>query len=95
MGNHGSAKRQDETTVDAAFCQPVMVNTLGQAWGRPAERRRSENLAGSITVMKFPRREVVASRGIDIEALDAELAADKSSGDVLGLIFPARPPANR
>lgn len=39
------------------------------------------------------RREAVTSRGVDIEALDAEIAADNARAGSLGLVFtnPNRP----
>jgi hypothetical protein len=40
------------------------------------------------------RREAVTSRGVDIEALDAEIAADNERAASLGLTFTAPAPAN-
>jgi capsid protein len=40
------------------------------------------------------RREAVTSRGVDIEALDSEIAADNERAASLGLTFTAPSPAN-
>ena len=72
-----------ETTVEAAL--PAVWVTPRQAWVDPLKDAEAEILLVN-NGMKS-RREVVASRGIDIEALDAEIAADKSRADGLGLFF--------
>ncbi|MEW9617444.1 phage portal protein [Shinella sp. S4-D37] len=77
------------TTIDAAL--PAIWVTPRQAWVDPLKDAEAEILLFN-NGMKS-RREIVASRGLDIEALDAEMAADKARADGLGLTF-GTPPAN-
>lgn len=59
--------------------------TPRQDWVDPLKDARAEIEAINAGVMS--RREAVASRGWDIEALDEEIAADKSRAERLGLQF--------
>lgn len=70
-------------TVEAAL--PMKSITPKQAWVDPTKDVRAEldAIAGGL----MSRREAVTSRGVDIEALDAEIAADKARSDGLGLAF--------
>jgi lambda family phage portal protein len=72
-----------QTTVDAAM--PVKFITPKQAWVDPANDVQAEldAIAGGL----MSRREAVTSRGVDIEALDAEIAADNERAKMLGLTF--------
>ncbi|NJO53782.1 MAG: phage portal protein, partial [Bacteroidales bacterium] len=70
-------------TVEAAL--PVKFITPKQAWVDPAKDVAAELAAIEGGLMS--RREAVTSRGVDIEALDAEIAADKARADALGLSF--------
>ncbi|TAH67638.1 MAG: phage portal protein [Rhodopseudomonas palustris] len=74
-------------TIEAA--KPMKAITPKVAWIDPAKDVRAEldAIAGGL----MSRREAVASRGVDIEALDAEIAADKARSDALGLVFTAKP----
>lgn len=74
-------------TVAAAL--PMKAITPKQQWVDPAKDVKAELDAISGGLMS--RRESVASRGLDIEALDAEIAADKARADALGLVFTAKP----
>jgi lambda family phage portal protein len=80
------------TTVDAAL--PVKFITPKQAWVDPAKDVQAEldAIAGGL----MSRREAVTSRGVDIEALDAEIASDNERAASLGLVFtqPVPAPAN-
>jgi lambda family phage portal protein len=71
------------TTVDAAL--PVKFITPKQQWVDPAKDVQAEldAIAGGL----MSRREAVTSRGVDIEALDAEIAADNERAKALGLTF--------
>lgn len=71
------------TTVEAAM--PVKFITPKQAWVDPAKDVKAEldAIAGGL----MSRREAVTSRGVDIEALDAEIAADNARAVALGLTF--------
>lgn len=72
-----------KTTVDAAL--PVKFITPKQQWVDPAKDVQAEldAIAGGL----MSRREAVTSRGVDIEALDAEIAADNARASALGLAF--------
>jgi lambda family phage portal protein len=72
-----------KTTVDAAM--PVKFITPKQAWVDPSKDVQAEldAIAGGL----MSRREAVTSRGVDIEALDAEIAADNQRAAGLGLTF--------
>ena len=72
-----------QTTVEAAL--PAVWVTPRQAWVDPLKDAEAEIMLVN-NGMKS-RREVVASRGIDIEALDAEIASDKARAEGLGLVF--------
>jgi lambda family phage portal protein len=80
------------TTVDAAL--PVKFIAPKQAWVDPAKdvQAELEAIAGGL----MSRREAVTSRGVDIESLDAEIAADNARAAELGLNFqqPVVAPAN-
>lgn len=71
------------TTVDAAM--PVKFITPKQQWVDPSKDVQAEldAIAGGL----MSRREAVTSRGVDIEALDAEIAADGARARTLGLAF--------
>ncbi len=71
------------TTVEAAT--PVKFITPKQAWVDPKKDVEAEldAIAGGL----MSRREAVTSRGVDIETLDAEIAADKARAEALGLTF--------
>jgi len=71
------------TTIDAAM--PVKFITPKQQWVDPAKDVQAEldAIAGGL----MSRREAVTSRGVDIEALDAEIAADNERATRLGLTF--------
>lgn len=77
------------TTVEAAM--PVKFITPRQQWVDPAKDVAAEldAIAGGL----MSRREAVTARGLDIETLDAEIAADKARAETLGLTFinPAKP----
>jgi capsid protein len=72
-----------KTTVDAAL--PVKFITPKQAWVDPSKDVEAELAAIAGGLMS--RREAVTSRGVDIEALDAEIAADNQRAAGLGLTF--------
>lgn len=72
-------------TVEAAL--PAKFIVPKQAWVDPAKDVAAELAAIDGGLMS--RREAVTSRGVDIEALDAEIAADKARSDALGLTFKA------
>lgn len=78
------------TTVDAAA--PAKFITPKQAWVDPSKDVEAElsAIAGGL----MSRREAVTSRGVDIEALDAEIADDQARASVLGLTFATPKPAN-
>ncbi len=69
--------------VSAAL--PVKFIAPKQQWVDPKKDVEAEldAIAGGL----MSRREAVTSRGVDIEALDAEIAADKARADGLGLTF--------
>ncbi|HMM63921.1 MAG TPA: phage portal protein [Mesorhizobium sp.] len=71
------------STVDAAM--PVKFITPKQQWVDPAKDVQAEldAIAGGL----MSRREAVTARGVDIEALDAEIAADNQRAAALGLGF--------
>lgn len=74
---------------------PVSWITPKQHWVDPSKDVTAE--IDAINAGLMSRREAVAARGVDIEALDAEIAADNQRAASLGLIFtapPPRPPAN-
>lgn len=68
---------------------PVSWITPRNAWVDPSKDVAAEVEAINAGLMS--RREAVAARGIDIEALDAEIAADKQRADGLGLDFSQKP----
>lgn len=70
-------------TVEPAL--PMKAITPKQAWIDPAKDVKAEldAIAGGL----MSRREAVTARGLDIEQLDAEIAADKARSDRLGLVF--------
>jgi lambda family phage portal protein len=80
------------TTVDAAL--PAKFIAPKQQWVDPSKdiTAELEAIAGGL----MSRREAVTSRGVDIEALDAEIAADNERAATLGLTFhqPVAGPAN-
>ena len=71
------------STIDAAM--PAKFITPKQQWVDPAKDVDAElsAIAGGL----MSRREAVTSRGFDIEALDAEIAADAARAAALGLTF--------
>jgi len=69
------------STVDAAL--PVRFITPKQQWVDP--RKDVEAELAAIAGGLMSRREAVTSRGVDIEALDAEIAADNARAKELGL----------
>lgn len=79
-----------QTTVQSAL--PVKFIAPKQAWVDPAKdvQAELEAIAGGL----MSRREAVTSRGVDIEALDAEIAADNERASTLGLTFTAPTPVN-
>lgn len=72
-----------DTDVSAAL--PVKFITPKQQWVDPAKDVQAEldAIAGGL----MSRREAVTSRGVDIETLDAEIAADNERAKRLGLTF--------
>jgi lambda family phage portal protein len=68
-----------------AAAMPVKFITPKQAWVDPAKDVQAE--LDAITGGLMSRREAVTSRGVDIEALDAEIAADNQRAAALGLKF--------
>jgi lambda family phage portal protein len=70
-------------TVEAAL--PAKFIVPKQAWVDPAKDVAAELAAIQGGLMS--RREAVTSRGVDIEALDQEIAADQARADALGLSF--------
>lgn len=79
------------TTVAAAA--PARWIVPRQAWVDPAKdvRAELEAIAGGL----MSRREAVTARGVDIEALDADIAADNARAAGLGLTFTAGTAANQ
>lgn len=71
------------STVEAAM--PVKFITPKQQWVDPAKDVQAE--LDAIVGGLMSRREAVTSRGVDIEALDAEIAADNERAAGLGLAF--------
>ena len=71
---------------------PVRWITPKQQWVDPAKDVQAE--IDAINAGLMSRREAVAARGMDVAALDAEIAADKVREKQLGLAFtaPARTP---
>lgn len=72
-----------KTTIDEAL--PAVWVTPRPTWVDPLKDAEAEILLVN-NGMKS-RREVVASRGIDVEALDIEIAADQARAKALGLTF--------
>lgn len=68
---------------------PVRWITPKQQWVDPAKDVQAEIEAINAGLMS--RREAVAARGMDVGALDAEIAADKAREASLGLAFTAAP----
>jgi phage portal protein, lambda family len=79
-----------EATVEAAL--PVAWITPKQHWVDPSRDVTAE--IDAINAGLMSRREAVAARGIDIEQLDAEIAADNTRAKSLGLDFTAKPANN-
>lgn len=79
----GRIKATVEASLSAKFIAPK------QQWVNPADDVDAElsAIAGGL----MSRREAVTSRGVDIETLDAEIAADKKRADDLGLTFSQTP----
>lgn len=75
------------STVEAAL--PSRFIAPKQQWVDPAKDVEAELAAIEGGLMS--RREAVTSRGVDIEALDAEIAADKKRAADLGLDFTRTP----
>jgi len=71
------------TTVKAAL--PVRFITPKQQWVDPSKDVEAELAAIGGGLMS--RREAVTSRGVDIEALDQEIATDNARASKLGLSF--------
>ncbi|MEP9348798.1 phage portal protein [Xanthobacter sp. KR7-225] len=65
--------------------------TPRQEWVDPAKDSQAEIAAIGAGLMS--RRQAVAARGYDLEALDAEIAADNARAAALGLTFQAAPSA--
>jgi lambda family phage portal protein len=63
--------------------------TPKQQWVDPAKDVQAETSAIAAGLMS--RREAIASRGYDIEQVDAEIAADNARAKSLGLDFTAKP----
>ena len=63
--------------------------TPRREWVDPAKDAEAEISAIQSGLMS--RREAVASRGLDVEALDAEIAADRQREKALGLSFDVKP----
>ena len=63
--------------------------TPRREWVDPKSDAEAEISAINAGLMS--RREAVASRGLDVEALDAEIAADREREKALGLTFEAKP----
>jgi len=78
------------TTVAAAM--PVKFIAPKQQWVDPKKDVEAELAAIAGGLMS--RREAVTARGVDIEALDAEIAADNERTRSLGLTFNPPAPAN-
>jgi lambda family phage portal protein len=72
-----------QTTVASAM--PVKFITPKAQWVDPSKdvQAELEAIAGGL----MSRREAVTSRGVDIEALDAEIASDNARAAELGLTF--------
>jgi len=77
-------------TVDQAL--PVSWITPRQNWVDPSKDVTAE--IDAINAGLMSRREAVAARGIDIEQLDAEIAADNARAESMGLNFTLPQPAN-
>lgn len=75
-----------------AYCA---VNWIPPGWDWVDPQKDADADATAIAAGLKSRREVVASRGYDIEQLDAEIAADRAREKALGLQFaaPAKPAA--
>ena len=76
-----------KTTVEAAL--PAKFIAPKQQWVDPAKDVEAELAAIAGGLMS--RREAVTSRGVDIEALDDEIAADNKRATELGLTFTPPP----
>lgn len=77
-----------EATVEAAL--PVAWITPKQHWVDPSKDVTAE--IDAINAGLMSRREAVAARGVDYEALVAEIAADNAYAETLGVTFTAPPP---
>ena len=67
--------------------------TPRREWIDPLKDSQAEVAAIEAGLMS--RREAVASRGLDVEALDAEIAADREREKALGLAFNEKPSAKK
>jgi lambda family phage portal protein len=67
--------------------------TPKQAWVDPLKDSQAE--ATAIAAGLMSRREAIASRGYDIEQVDAEIAADAARAKDLGLDFTAKPASQK
>lgn len=67
--------------------------TPKQAWVDPLKDSQAEVTAIAAGLMS--RREAIASRGYDIEQVDAEIAADAARAKSLGLDFTAKPASQK
>lgn len=75
----------DRASGEVSAALPVKHIAPKQQWVDPKKDVEAEldAIAGGL----MSRREAVTSRGVDIEALDAEIAADKARAESLGLTF--------
>ncbi|MFN4142778.1 phage portal protein [Aestuariivirga sp.] len=67
--------------------------TPKQQWVDPLKDAQAE--ATAIAAGLMSRREAIASRGYDIEQVDAEIAADNARAKTLGLDFTAKPASQK
>jgi lambda family phage portal protein len=72
---------------------PVNWVCPGFAWVDPLKDAEAEGTAIAAGLMS--RRQAVAARGYDVEALDAEIAADNARAAKLGLVFTAPTPSKQ
>jgi lambda family phage portal protein len=72
---------------------PVNWVCPGFAWVDPLKDAEAEGTAIAAGLMS--RRQAVAARGYDVEALDAEIAADNARAAKLGLAFTAPTPSKQ
>jgi len=81
------SERVDATLAEAL---PVSWITPKQHWVDPSKDVTAE--IDAINAGLMSRREAVAARGVDYEALIAEIAADNAYAESLGVTFTAPPP---